>query len=179
MAISLYTVFRIVVFLNMVRRKSQMRLRLEELHQIMYSRNFQFFNVENELSSEFYQFPLKEFEVELLTRYFSVDMSQSAENGDCSICYQALRNGETVINMPGCNHKFHSDCLQLWVRTQHSCPCCRSTIRKQMLEHFHGTLEIPKEGRKMAKPDQEIITQIISNMASAKFKKQLGTVDKC
>jgi len=171
--ISLYTVFRIVLFLSMIRNKAEMRIRLEELHQIMYSKNFNFSEVEKTLTSEFYQFPLKEFESDLLKREFSVECKANGEEShECAICYSALQQGDMVTKMPGCNDCFHTECLDLWIRTQYTCPTCRTVIRKNLLEHFHGTLALPKEGSKFKKPDQEIITEIIGNMSGNRFNMQ-------
>ena len=46
---------------------------------------------------------------------------------DCSICFEALSNSAVTTTIE-CNHNFHSQCLNLWVRTSSTCPLCRHTL---------------------------------------------------
>ncbi|XP_010647940.1 probable E3 ubiquitin-protein ligase RHY1A isoform X2 [Vitis vinifera] len=59
--------------------------------------------------------------------------AEGAEEGmprasrDCSICLDGYREGDKLTCLP-CGHKFHSACLDPWVRTCGDCPYCRSVI---------------------------------------------------
>lgn len=65
--------------------------------------------------------------------------SQDPENpAGCSICCSNIKNNETMTTIPNCTHKYHFDCLQVWLKCQTTCPCCRSNIRKSLIEHYHG-----------------------------------------
>ena len=52
--------------------------------------------------------------------------------GECAICQEDFRVGETFVPLP-CNdthpHKFHKKCIDPWVRRHNTCPVCRGTIR--------------------------------------------------
>lgn len=46
---------------------------------------------------------------------------------DCSICLDAFLEGDKLACLP-CGHRFHSCCLEPWVRTCGDCPYCRAAI---------------------------------------------------
>ncbi len=46
---------------------------------------------------------------------------------DCSICLETLLEGDELVRLP-CGHRFHSACLDPWVRTCGDCPYCRRGI---------------------------------------------------
>ncbi|XP_039003726.1 E3 ubiquitin-protein ligase RDUF1-like [Hibiscus syriacus] len=47
-----------------------------------------------------------------------------AAEKDCVICLEQLKVGSDASSMP-CEHVFHGDCIQEWLRTSHYCPICR------------------------------------------------------
>lgn len=52
------------------------------------------------------------------------------ENIECSICLDVLKKeGEECVTTYECNHIFHLNCLNSWVRTSPSCPLCRHELR--------------------------------------------------
>jgi hypothetical protein len=48
----------------------------------------------------------------------------------CAICYEDPKSGDKWKQLP-CEHKFHPDCIDPWIREHNSCPLCR----KKVLEH--------------------------------------------
>ena len=46
---------------------------------------------------------------------------------DCGICLENFLDGDKLIRLP-CGHRFHSACLDPWVRKCGDCPFCRSGI---------------------------------------------------
>nr|GLL28019.1 RING-H2 finger protein ATL66 [Ipomoea trifida]GMD02097.1 RING-H2 finger protein ATL66-like [Ipomoea batatas] len=38
-------------------------------------------------------------------------------------------DGDKVKSLPQCRHCFHSECVDKWLRTQSSCPLCRTSLR--------------------------------------------------
>ncbi|KAL5788126.1 hypothetical protein ACOSP7_005075 [Xanthoceras sorbifolium] len=46
---------------------------------------------------------------------------------DCSICLDSFVDGDELIRLP-CQHRFHSACLDPWVRSCGDCPYCRRDI---------------------------------------------------
>ncbi|KAI3903925.1 hypothetical protein MKW92_047368 [Papaver armeniacum] len=43
----------------------------------------------------------------------------------CSICLSEYRPKETLKTLPLCNHCFHADCIDVWLRLKSTCPICR------------------------------------------------------
>ena len=46
----------------------------------------------------------------------------------CVICLAVFREHETLRSMPRCGHVFHSGCVDSWLRTHSTCPCCRAIV---------------------------------------------------
>jgi len=54
------------------------------------------------------------------------------EDNKCSICFDTmLNNGE--LRITPCGHKFHSECLNTWLRTKNTCPLCRARIQAPVI----------------------------------------------
>ncbi|EOA22879.1 hypothetical protein CARUB_v10003611mg [Capsella rubella] len=48
-------------------------------------------------------------------------------SGPCSICLCDYEAREPVRCIPECNHCFHTDCVDEWLRTSATCPLCRNS----------------------------------------------------
>lgn len=46
----------------------------------------------------------------------------------CCICMAELELGEELILLEKCAHRFHSGCLESWLRRSNKCPICRATV---------------------------------------------------
>ncbi|XP_052172099.1 RING-H2 finger protein ATL51-like [Diospyros lotus] len=46
--------------------------------------------------------------------------------GDCAVCLSEFTEGEEVQVLPECGHSFHARCINLWLRSNPSCPLCRA-----------------------------------------------------
>lgn len=46
---------------------------------------------------------------------------------DCPVCKEEYKVGEQVMKLP-CNHRFHIDCLQPWLKMRNTCPVCRYAL---------------------------------------------------
>lgn len=46
----------------------------------------------------------------------------------CVICLSEFVDGDTISTIPGCMHVFHAQCLNHYMDSFSTCPCCRTTI---------------------------------------------------
>ncbi|OMJ18729.1 Receptor homology region, transmembrane domain- and RING domain-containing protein 4 [Smittium culicis] len=50
---------------------------------------------------------------------------------ECLICFESINNDDNVRSIP-CNHFFHKDCLDIWLKTRSTfCPTCRYDLKIQ------------------------------------------------
>ncbi|XP_050230262.1 putative RING-H2 finger protein ATL21B [Mercurialis annua] len=45
----------------------------------------------------------------------------------CSICLSEYQPKETLRTIPECNHYFHSECVDAWLKMNATCPVCRNS----------------------------------------------------
>lgn len=45
----------------------------------------------------------------------------------CPICLSEYKSKETVRFIPECEHCFHVECIDVWLKMHGSCPLCRNT----------------------------------------------------
>eukprot|EP01067_Filipodium_phascolosomae_P001929 Filipodium_phascolosomae@DN2217_c0_g1_i1.p2 len=53
-----------------------------------------------------------------------------------SIEHQALSKSEVVIAWGKCNHCFHLECIQRWLKTRNVCPLCGQEWDFQKVQHI-------------------------------------------
>ncbi|KAK9724569.1 hypothetical protein RND81_05G083000 [Saponaria officinalis] len=72
---------------------------------------------------------LSEREISSLTcfRYKTGLFSKKLEIGPCVICITAYKNKEWVTTLP-CAHKYHSECINSWLKLNKNCPICQKEI---------------------------------------------------
>lgn len=51
----------------------------------------------------------------------------------CGICLENVVSGEQVKVLPVCEHKFHPECIDNWLRRSPACPYCRRPVSPQDL----------------------------------------------
>lgn len=51
----------------------------------------------------------------------------------CSICLAEYEPKETLRTIPECQHCFHSECIDEWLRLNASCPVCRNSPKPKPL----------------------------------------------
>ena len=52
----------------------------------------------------------------------------STSSAICSICLDDYSDPEIKLNKLPCNHVFHKDCVQEWLKDNDTCPDCRTEI---------------------------------------------------
>ncbi|OAY86098.1 E3 ubiquitin-protein ligase ATL23-like [Ananas comosus] len=45
--------------------------------------------------------------------------------GDCAVCLESFRMGDTCRLLPACRHSFHARCVDSWLAKRPICPVCR------------------------------------------------------
>jgi hypothetical protein len=50
------------------------------------------------------------------------------ESKECVVCRDEFTVGQTVIQLPACNHVFHEPCATMWLSRHNTCPYCRREL---------------------------------------------------
>ncbi|GJM86725.1 hypothetical protein PR202_ga02613 [Eleusine coracana subsp. coracana] len=56
------------------------------------------------------------------------ELKEGAAAGDCAVCLDAFRAGDQCRVLPGCEHGFHAECVDSWLRQSRRCPICRDVV---------------------------------------------------
>ncbi|KAG6605223.1 putative E3 ubiquitin-protein ligase XERICO, partial [Cucurbita argyrosperma subsp. sororia] len=67
--------------------------------------------------------------IERLQREEFDGLREEEEEGDCSVCCEALKGEEEVSRIP-CGHVYHKCCILKWVQMSNSCPLCRTKLEQ-------------------------------------------------
>uniref|UniRef100_A0A183C359 RING-type domain-containing protein n=1 Tax=Globodera pallida TaxID=36090 RepID=A0A183C359_GLOPA len=62
-------------------------------------------------------------------------MSQDQQKTDCSICLHEFEQSEELKILQNCNHNFHSECVDKWLKENPTCPVCRSYVLNLPRDH--------------------------------------------
>ncbi|KAL4459320.1 hypothetical protein ABPG74_017933 [Tetrahymena malaccensis] len=65
-------------------------------------------------------------------------------NDSCAVCLCEFENTD-ICRETICNHYFHKDCLEQWLKKQENCPFCRTDLQKSSLIKHFNQLKISSE----------------------------------
>lgn len=53
------------------------------------------------------------------------------EKDECSICFSGSEDEKLSLwtVLPKCNHRFHFDCIRIWLEINKTCPLCRDIVQ--------------------------------------------------
>ncbi|KAH9292062.1 hypothetical protein KI387_042752, partial [Taxus chinensis] len=51
----------------------------------------------------------------------------------CAVCLCEFEENDKARMLPGCNHSFHVDCIDMWFYSHSSCPLCRASVEEAHL----------------------------------------------
>ncbi|KAI3996254.1 hypothetical protein MKX01_026722 [Papaver californicum] len=63
--------------------------------------------------------------------YESRDMVNGLVLDECAICLSTFEENEVGKLLPICQHSFHVECIDMWLRSNSSCPICRSPVKPE------------------------------------------------
>ncbi|KAL1561946.1 RING-H2 finger protein ATL80-like [Salvia divinorum] len=49
----------------------------------------------------------------------------TGKDGSCTICLDEYAAGERRATITDCSHRFHTVCLEKWIKINSTCPLCR------------------------------------------------------
>ncbi|PWA49712.1 Zinc finger, RING/FYVE/PHD-type [Artemisia annua] len=55
------------------------------------------------------------------------------DHGTCAICLSDYKPKDAVRTIPECNHYFHADCIDEWLKLNVTCPVCRKSPQSSSL----------------------------------------------
>ncbi|EES07317.1 hypothetical protein BDA96_04G267300 [Sorghum bicolor] len=51
-----------------------------------------------------------------------------AAGAECAVCLEAFQAGDRCRVLPRCEHGFHAQCVDQWLRKSRLCPVCRAEV---------------------------------------------------
>ncbi|GKE51498.1 putative RING-H2 finger protein ATL21A [Tanacetum coccineum] len=61
------------------------------------------------------------------------DCELPKDHGTCAICLSDYKPKDAVRTIPECNHYFHADCIDEWLKINVTCPVCRKSPQSSSL----------------------------------------------
>ncbi|KAL4585975.1 hypothetical protein LXL04_010603 [Taraxacum kok-saghyz] len=55
-------------------------------------------------------------------------MTGKIAGGDCAVCLSKFKGIDQLRLLPLCCHAFHAQCIDVWLKSNQTCPLCRSTV---------------------------------------------------
>ncbi|XP_028763584.1 RING-H2 finger protein ATL2-like [Neltuma alba] len=67
----------------------------------------------------------------------------------CAVCLSEFEEGQTGRVLPNCDHFFHRDCIDGWLREHSTCPLCRKVVKPKpriASQHVNTETSAAEEG---------------------------------
>ncbi len=71
-------------------------------------------------------------EIEKLPQKAFNDNQPGLQDNSCVICFEDYIVGQNITSLPGCEHTYHSTCVNTWLLKNPLCPFCRSNVRNNL-----------------------------------------------
>ncbi|GJY81857.1 RING-H2 finger protein ATL63-like protein [Tanacetum coccineum] len=83
---------------------------------------------------------------------------------ECAICLCLFEDNEIGRKLPGCNHAFHVECIDMWLHSHSTCPICRSSIQHATINKKveNGDLEHNVNELEIIRSDQDSRVEIVT-----------------
>ncbi|CAH1416268.1 unnamed protein product [Lactuca virosa] len=66
--------------------------------------------------------------VESLPLFTFSSLTGNIAGGDCAVCLSKFKGIDQLRLLPLCCHAFHAQCIDAWLKSNQTCPLCRSTV---------------------------------------------------
>lgn len=66
--------------------------------------------------------------VESLPLFKFSSLTGKIAGGDCAVCLSKFEGVDQLRLLPLCCHAFHAECIDAWLKSNQTCPLCRSTV---------------------------------------------------
>ncbi|KAK1425111.1 hypothetical protein QVD17_20456 [Tagetes erecta] len=83
--------------------------------------------------------------------------------GDCAVCLSKFESVDLLRLLPLCCHAFHSDCIDAWLKSNQTCPLCRSSVNPNESDILNTLSSASGDGR---------------NNRSNSFRIEIGTISQ-
>ncbi|KAI3874763.1 hypothetical protein MKW98_019336 [Papaver atlanticum] len=95
--------------------------------------------------------------------YKSGDVMNGSVLDECAICLSTFEENEVGRLLPICQHSFHVECIDMWLRSNSSCPICRSPVKPEK-----STVETltPPSHEILVSPESALIDPIDNELSS-------------
>ncbi len=67
-------------------------------------------------------------EINASTVRTNFNMDTDHEISSCPICVGPYNNNDEISTIINCEHQFHTNCLNTWLRNHNTCPLCRTNV---------------------------------------------------
>uniref|UniRef100_A0A183C3U8 RING-type domain-containing protein n=1 Tax=Globodera pallida TaxID=36090 RepID=A0A183C3U8_GLOPA len=67
---------------------------------------------------------------ELTEQNAPIEAPEGETKSECAVCLGNFEAGDKVRPLPPCEHIFHTECIELWLKKHNNCPLCRAEIFK-------------------------------------------------
>lgn len=94
---------------------------------------------------------------------------------DCSVCLSEFQDDESVRLLPMCNHVFHLPCIDTWLKSNSSCPLCRSSVFTLNASTIHvqvpaTVIELPSRNETFQEEQQIVVEEAMIHHSRAGSK---------
>ena len=67
----------------------------------------------------------EEINISTIMSNFNIDVHDIRS---CSICVASYENNDDISIIVNCDHQFHTNCINTWLRNHNTCPLCRTNV---------------------------------------------------
>ena len=97
---------------------------------------------------------------------------------ECAICLDTINDEFKLLH---CNHYFHQECIDIWLKNHNTCPYCRTMVKYIIVKVKRKTYKLYINKTNLVFEKNNVINQIeFSNIKTIKYngKKKITIIKK-